>query len=71
MVTGDQLNMAVFFWYLEKRDLSSVHDDTCTVAYTGQVTFQNVPEKTQPCLTEQTVQSVRVGPLHLYLPLII
>ena len=32
-VQGDQLYMAVLFWYLVKRDLSSVRH--CTVAYTS------------------------------------
>ena len=34
---GDQLNMAVCFWYLLK-------SDTCRVAYTKQVTLYKVPE---------------------------
>ena len=40
---GDQLTIAVVFWYLVKSDLVySVHV-FCT--YTGQVTFHKVPEK--------------------------
>ena len=36
-IQPDQINMAVFFWYLVKSDLSSV---PCTVhVYTKQVTF--------------------------------
>ena len=44
-VQGEQLNMAVFFMVgtLEKVT-SPVY--TCTVAYTGKVTFYKVPEKT-------------------------
>ena len=41
-VQGDQLNMAVWFWYLLKRDLPSVH--ICTVAYTS-VTFYKEAEQ--------------------------
>ena len=41
---GDQLNMAVCFWYFVKSDLSSEHVYS-KVAYTGQVTFDKVPEK--------------------------
>ena len=40
ILQGDQLNMAVFFWYIEKNDLyATVH------VYTGQVTFYKLPEK--------------------------
>ena len=39
-VQGDQLYMAVFFWYLVQCTLY-----TCTVAYTGKVTFYKVPEQ--------------------------
>ena len=31
VVQGDQLNMAVFFWYLVKSDLSSAQLYTCTL----------------------------------------
>ena len=37
-IQGDQLYMAVCFWYLEKNCVSM-----CTVAYTGQVNFYKVP----------------------------
>ena len=45
-VQGNQLNMAVFFWFFVK---------PCTVyatvrVYTGPVTFFKVPNKTRPCL---------------------
>ena len=51
-IQGDQLNLAVFFWYLVKNDLSSLH--VCS-KYTGQVPFYKVPEKTRPCLTGNPV----------------
>ena len=38
---ADQINMAVLFWYLVKRDAVFV---SCSVAYTGQVTFFKVTE---------------------------
>ena len=41
-IQGDQLNIAVFFWYLEKE---TCLEPTRTVAYTGQVTFYKVLEK--------------------------
>ena len=41
-IPPDQINMAVFFWYLFKFDLSSVY---ATVhLYTGRFTFYKVPE---------------------------
>ena len=43
IIQPDQTNMAVFFWYLVKRDLLSVH--YCTRLQIGQVTFYKVPEK--------------------------
>ena len=39
---GYQLNMAMFFWHLEKVTCPVY---ICTVAYTWQVTFYKVPEK--------------------------
>ena len=42
-IQGDQLKMAVFFWYLEKVFFPVY---TCTVASTGQVIFYKVPENT-------------------------
>ena len=45
-IQGDQLYMAVYSWYLVKRDLSSVR--YCTVAYTS-VTFYNVKKQKQQC----------------------
>ena len=42
VLQGDQLYMAVCFWFLVKRDLSSVR--YCTVAYTS-LTFYKVPEQ--------------------------
>ena len=41
-VQGDQLDIAVFCWYLVKVIFTMY---TCTLAYTGQVTFYKVPEK--------------------------
>ena len=43
-IQGDQLNLAVCFWYLAKSDLSSEHY-TCTLAYTGLVTFDIYQKK--------------------------
>ena len=45
IIQGDQLNMAVFFWYLEKVTCPVY---TCTVAYTGQVNLYKVTEKHGP-----------------------
>ena len=42
MLQSDQINMAVFFWYLVKSD-AIVRN--CTVANTEQVTFYKVSEK--------------------------
>ena len=39
---GDQLNMAVFFWYRVKSDVSERYNK---VAYNGQATFYKVPEQ--------------------------
>ena len=39
---GDQLKMAVVFWYLGKKATFLVY--ACVVAYTGQVTFYKVQE---------------------------
>ena len=39
---GDQLYMAVCFWYLVESDASLRY---CTEAYTGQVTYDKVPEQ--------------------------
>ena len=49
---GEQLYMEVCF-----RQLVNVTCPMykCTVAYTGQVTFCKVPEKTRPCLSGQVV----------------
>ena len=41
-IQGDQLNMAVFFWYLVKSDCLVY---MCKVAYTEQATFYKLPEK--------------------------
>ena len=41
LIQGDHLNIAVLFWYLAKRDSSSV--GYCTVAYAS-VTLYKVPE---------------------------
>ena len=38
-IQGDQLNMAMFFWYLVTCPVY-----TCTVAYTGQVILYELPE---------------------------
>ena len=43
-VQGDQLYMAVLFWYLVKRDLSNVRYCTVYVVFTT-VTFYKVPEQ--------------------------
>ena len=42
ILRGDQLHIAVCFWYLVKSDLSIVRQ--CSVAYTS-VTFYKVPEQ--------------------------
>ena len=52
-IQGDQLNMAVCFWYLVKRDANIQY---CTVAYTVQVKFYEVPEQHvhwSPCRTKR------------------
>ena len=41
-VQGDQLNMAVFIWFVVKSDCPVY---ACTVAYTEQVSFYKVPDK--------------------------
>ena len=38
-IQGDQLEMAVCFWFLEKLDLSSIH--YCTVEYTSVKRYKN------------------------------
>ena len=38
---GDQLYLAVRFWYLVNSSLSGVYD----TSYTGQVTFKKVPDQ--------------------------
>ena len=53
-VQGDQLDVARFFWYHEKSDLSY------TVAYTGQATFYK-ERKTRPCLTSHSVEKGQAG----------
>ena len=52
-IKGDQLNMAVFIWYLVKSDFSSAR--YCTVhVYTGQIMhFLQDTRNTRPCLTGQ------------------
>ena len=46
--------MAVFFWYRVKRYASSIR--YCTVAYTGQVTFNKVPEtRPRPLVTKCSI----------------
>ena len=52
-IQGDQLNIAVLFWYLGKSDSSSVR--YYTVSYTGQITFLQGTKKTRPCLTGHPV----------------
>ena len=44
VIQGDQLCMAVFIWYLVKRDCPVSRVLCCTVAYTS-VTFSKVPEQ--------------------------
>ena len=51
-VQGDQINMAVFLWYLIKSDVSSVRYST-RVHWTGN--FLQGIRKTQPCLSGHPV----------------
>ena len=50
ILQGDQLNMAVFFWYLGKIDLSSVH-----VYSTLHWPSNLLQGQTRPCLTSRPV----------------
>ena len=55
LIQGDQLNMVVFFWYLEKSDLSSV--DVYSSLYWWAI-FYKVPKKHamfnwSPCMSHQ------------------
>ena len=51
-VRGDQLNMPVFFLYLGKSDLSSVHVYSSVHKKSH---FQQGTRKTRPCLTGHPV----------------
>ena len=62
LLQGDQLNMAVFFWYLVQNDLSSVC--SCTRVHWSS-DFLHGTRKTRPCLTDNSLQSDNC-PLHLY-----
>ena len=42
-IQGDQFKMGVFFWYLGKSDLPSVH--VYSSVHWMQITFYKVPEK--------------------------
>ena len=42
-IQPDQMNMAVYFWYLVKSDLSNIRHVTAHT-YAGQVTFYKLPE---------------------------
>ena len=53
-IQGDQLNMAVCFWYLVKRELSSVR-------YIG-VTFYKVPEEHRDTVAKQCPSSPQPTP---------
>ena len=52
-VQGDQLYMAVFFWYLVKSDLSSVR---VYISLHWKSHFLQVTRKKRPCLTGNPVQ---------------
>ena len=56
IIQGDQIYITVYFWYLVKRDLSSVC--YCTVAYTIRH-FLHGTRKTRPSLSGRVVQGVQ------------
>ena len=64
MVQGEQLKMAVFFWYLGKSDLSSEHS---TEGYTGQVLYKLPLHMPTPiyqllnCLRNQSITRIELG----------